>query len=670
MSSVKDQERIEELSKKLKEYSDQYYVEDRPTIQDDEYDRLFKELQSLETNYPQWALVDSPTQRVGGAPLDNFNKFTHPHSLYSLANGMNVGDLRDFDKRVRGLLEKDQVEYLVELKFDGLAMNLIYENQIFRLGATRGDGQVGEEVTRNLKTIRSIPLRLENAPDGELEIRGEVYMPKKSFFKLNQMKDENGEPPFANPRNAAAGSIRQLDSKITAERELAFFAYGMVDAENLGITSHREMLEALTKWNVPVCPEVFLFSNIEAVIEYCQSWTPEKRANLEYEIDGLVIKVNSLRDQDTLGTTVKDPRWAIAYKFPAVEQVTRLLDIEVSVGRTGVLTPTAVLEPVVVAGSTIGRASLHNQDLIDERDIRIGDWVRIRKAGDVIPEVIGVLEEKRTGTETPFHLPDHCPVCLSTTFKFVGEVAIRCSNPNCPAIQQEKINHFVSKNAMNIDGLGPAIVELLLTKGLIQDVADLYQLRGEELVSLERMGERSTTNLLTSIEASKNQGLARVLFGLGIRHVGAKAAKVIAQYYGDMAGILDGTIEEIQNLPDIGPKIAQSLVEWLKEEYNQKLIEKLKNAKVRLTEDQKEMISETNISGKTFVLTGTLPTLKRSEAAQMIEERGGKVSGSVSKKTDYLVAGEEAGSKLEKAKKINSVRIISEEEFLQLIGKK
>ena len=666
MSSVKDQERIEELSKKLKEYSDQYYVEDRPTIQDDEYDRLFKELQSLETNYPQWALVDSPTQRVGGAPLDNFNKFTHPHSLYSLANGMNVGDLRDFDKRVRGLLEKDQVEYLVELKFDGLAMNLIYENQIFRLGATRGDGQVGEEVTRNLKTIRSIPLRLENAPDGELEIRGEVYMPKKSFFKLNQMRDENGEPPFANPRNAAAGSIRQLDSKITAERELAFFAYGMVDAENLGITSHREMLEALTKWNVPVCPEVFLFSNIEAVIEYCQSWTPEKRANLEYEIDGLVIKVNSLRDQDTLGTTVKDPRWAIAYKFPAVEQVTRLLDIEVSVGRTGVLTPTAVLEPVVVAGSTIGRASLHNQDLIDERDIRIGDWVRIRKAGDVIPEVIGVLEEKRTGTETPFHLPDHCPVCLSTTFKFVGEVAIRCSNPNCPAIQQEKINHFVSKNAMNIDGLGPAIVELLLTKGLIQDVADLYQLRGEELVSLERMGERSTTNLLTSIEASKNQGLARVLFGLGIRHVGAKAAKVIAQYYGDMAGIFGGTIEEIQNLPDIGPKIAQSLVEWLKEEYNQKLIEKLKNAKVRLTEDQKEMISETNISGKTFVLTGTLPTLKRSEAAQMIEERGGKVSGSVSKKTDYLVAGEEAGSKLEKARELN-VSILNEVEFIELL---
>ena len=346
--------------------------------------------------------------------------------------------------------------------------------------------------------------------------------------------------------------------------------------------------------------------------------------------------------------------------------MTRLLDIEVSVGRTGVLTPTAVLEPVVVAGSTIGRASLHNQDLIDGRDIRIGDWVRIRKAGDVIPEVIGVLEEKRTGTETPFHLPDHCPVCLSTTFKFVGEVAIRCSNPNCPAIQQEKINHFVSKNAMNIDGLGPAIVELLLTKGLIQDVADLYQLRGEELVSLERMGERSTTNLLTSIEASKNQGLARVLFGLGIRHVGAKAAKVIAQYYGDMAGIFGGTIEEIQNLPDIGPKIAQSLVEWLKEEYNQKLIEKLKNAKVRLTEDQKEMISETNISGKTFVLTGTLPTLKRSEAAQMIEERGGKVSGSVSKKTDYLVAGEEAGSKLEKARELN-VSILNEVEFIELL---
>ena len=480
------------------------------------------------------------------------------------------------------------------------------------------------------------------------------------------MRDENGEPPFANPRNAAAGSIRQLDSKITAERELAFFAYGMVEAENLGITNHKEMLEALKKWNVPVCPEVFLFSNIETVIDYCQSWTPEKRAALDYEIDGLVIKVNSLRDQDTLGTTVKDPRWAIAYKFPAVEQVTRLLDIEVSVGRTGVLTPTAVLEPVVVAGSTIGRASLHNQDLIDERDIRIGDWVRIRKAGDVIPEVVGVLSEKRTGEEIIFHLPDRCPVCSSVTFKFEGEVAVRCSNPNCPAVQQEKINHFVSKNAMNIDGLGPAIVELLLNKGLIQDVSDLYQLRGEELVSLERMGEKSTANLLASIEASKDQGLARVLFGLGIRHVGAKAAKVIAQHYGDVEGIFNGTIEEIQNLPDIGPKIAQSLVEWLKEEYNQKLIEKLKIAGVRLTEEQRELISETKISGKTFVLTGTLPSLKRSEAAQMIEERGGKVSGSVSKKTDYLLAGEEAGSKLDKAKELG-IFILDEKGFLDLL---
>jgi DNA ligase (NAD+) len=343
-----------------------------------------------------------------------------------------------------------------------------------------------------------------------------------------------------------------------------------------------------------------------------------------------------------------------------------LLDIEVSVGRTGVLTPTAVLEPVVVAGSTVGRASLHNQDLIDERDIRIGDWVRIRKAGDVIPEVVGVLSEKRTGEEIIFHLPDRCPVCSSVTFKFEGEVAVRCSNPNCPAVQQEKINHFVSKNAMNIDGLGPAIVELLLNKGLIQDVSDLYQLRGEELVSLERMGEKSTANLLASIEASKDQGLARVLFGLGIRHVGAKAAKVIAQHYGDVEGIFNGTIEEIQNLPDIGPKIAQSLVEWLKEEYNQKLIEKLKIAGVRLTEEQRELISETKISGKTFVLTGTLPSLKRSEAAQMIEERGGKVSGSVSKKTDYLLAGEEAGSKLDKAKELG-IFILDEKGFLDLL---
>lgn len=651
----------------LEKYSYEYYVLDQPSIEDSEYDRYFRELQKLEQEYPEWLTADSPTQRVGGAPLSEFQKFIHPHSLYSLANGMSSEDLRAFDKRVRNVLEIDYVEYVVEMKFDGLAMNLIYRNGIFFKGATRGDGQVGEEVTENLRTVHSIPLRLTNSPMEEIEIRGEVYMPKKSFVKLNEQREENGEPPFANPRNAAAGSIRQLDAKITAERKLSFFAYGIAEAEQYGIKTQKEMLEKLAEWHMPVCPEHQLFSNIEDVIQYCESWTPEKRSALDYEIDGLVIKVNSLRNQDLLGSTAKDPRWAIAYKFPAVEEVTQLKNIEVSVGRTGVLTPTAVLEPVRVAGSLISRASLHNQDYIDEKDIRIGDWVRLRKAGDVIPEVVSVIKERRTGDEHSFHLPSFCPICLSPAIREEGEVAIRCSNPNCPAILKEKIIHFVSRNAMDIEGLGPAIVDLLLREKLITDLASLYHLKGEEVVSLERMGEKSTANLLDSIEKSKNRGLARVLFGFGIRHVGEKVAYILARRYKSIENIQRAPEEEIVEISEIGPKIAHSLKLWLDDFNNQKLINELQQVGVKMEEDHSDTVQSDFLKGMTFVLTGTLPNLKRNDASRLIEENGGKVTGSVSKKTTYVIAGEEAGSKLEKAQELG-ITVLDEKGFLALFS--
>lgn len=651
----------------LEKYSYEYYVLDQPSIEDSEYDRYFKELQKLEQEYPEWLSADSPTQRVGGTPLSEFQKFIHPHSLYSLANGMNSEDLRAFDKRVKNGLETEHVEYVVEMKFDGLAMNLIYRNGVFFKGATRGDGQVGEDVTENLRTVHSIPLRLINSPMEEIEIRGEVYMPKKSFVKLNEQRDENGEPPFANPRNAAAGSIRQLDAKITAERKLSFFAYGVAEAEQYGIKTQKEMLEKLAAWHMPVCPEHRLFSNIEDAIQYCESWTPEKRSALDYEIDGLVIKVNSLRNQDLLGSTAKDPRWAIAYKFPAVEEVTQLKNIEVSVGRTGVLTPTAVLEPVRVAGSLISRASLHNQDNIDEKDIRIGDWVRLRKAGDVIPEVVSVIKERRTGDEEAFHLPEFCPICLSPAIREEGEVAIRCSNPNCPAVLKEKIIHFVSRNAMDIEGMGPAIVDLLLREKLITDLASLYRLKGEEVVSLERMGEKSTANLLDSIEKSKNRGLARVLFGFGIRHVGEKVAYILARRYKSIENIQNAPEEEIVEISEIGPKIARSLKLWLEDSNNQKLIQELQQVGVKMEEDQSNALQSDFLKGMTFVLTGTLPNLKRNDASRLIEENGGKVTGSVSKKTTYVVAGEEAGSKLEKAQELG-ITVLDEKGFLALFS--
>ena len=667
MKREEDKARIAELRKQLEEYSYHYYVLDRPVVEDSEYDKLFRELQGLEVQYPEWLSSDSPTQRIGGVPLESFRKFIHPHPLYSLSNAMNPDELRAFDKRVKNGLEVNSLEYVVEMKFDGLAMNLIYQDQVFMIGATRGDGQTGEEVTENLKTIHSIPLRLLEGPTGDVEIRGEVYMPKKSFIRLNELRDESGEPPFANPRNAAAGSVRQLDAKIAAERKLSFFAYGLAEAEKYGIESQKSMLEMLGKWRLPICPHHKVFSDIEEVVDYCLSWTPEKRASLDYEIDGLVIKVNSLKNQELLGSTAKDPRWAIAYKFPAVEEITQLVDIEVSVGRTGVLTPTAILVPIRVAGSMIGRASLHNQDYIDEKDIRIGDWVKLRKAGDVIPEVVSVLIERRGGNEVPFKLPEKCPICLNSAFQIDGEVAVRCSNSNCPAVLREKLVHFISRNAMDIEGLGPAVVDLLFREKLITDLTDLYQLCSEDLISLERMGEKSVANLLYSIEKSKNQGLARLLFGFGIRHVGEKVAVILARTYQSIERLQALTAEELLEVDEVGPKIAESLIQWLSSEESKVLIGKLRELGVKMTEDAESTVKSDSFKGLTFVLTGTLPTLKRNDAARMIESYGGKVSGSVSKKTSYVVAGEEAGSKLTKAEELG-IRILDEKGFLDLFS--
>ena len=669
MAKSDDQKRITELRELLNDFSYSYYVLDAPTIEDSQYDQLYRELQSLEEKYPDLITDDSPTQRVGGEPLDGFEKFTHPHPLYSLANGMSVEELRQFDKRVRGGLDQEKIEYVVEMKFDGLAMNLIYQDGKFHQGATRGDGQVGEDVTMNLRTIQAIPLKIKGNVSGVHEIRGEVYMPKKSFNELNKQRDENGEPPFANPRNAAAGSIRQLDSRITAERKLSFFSYGLAEPEIDNITTQKGVLDQLRQWGFPICPEVQVFSGIEEVISYCESWTPERRSALNYEIDGLVIKVNSLEDQRLLGTTAKDPRWAMAFKFPAVEEITQILDIEVSVGRTGVLAPTAILKPVRVAGSMIGRASLHNQDYIDEKDIRIGDWIKLRKAGDVIPEVVSVIVEKRSSDSIPFHLPDHCPVCDSPAFRLEGEVAIRCSNPDCPAVLREKIIHYASRTAMDIEGLGPAIIDLLLREKLIFTLPDLYHLQGQELAALERMGEKSAANLLEGIEKSKSKGLSKALFGLGIRHVGEKVAGILARHYGSLAAIQSATAEDILALPEIGPKIAESLAEWFRNPLNQELVQKLEAAGVDLTEAQTLVPENLPLSGKTFVLTGTLPTLKRDEAARMIEAQGGKVTGSVSKKTNYVVAGDEAGSKLTKAQELG-VEILSESDLLELLNQK
>ncbi|MGD6854954.1 NAD-dependent DNA ligase LigA [Bacillus infantis] len=656
--------KVKELHNLLNQYGYEYYVLDKPSVPDAEYDRLLKELVELENEHPQLKTADSPTQRVGGEILDMFEKVEHQTPMLSLGNAFNEEDLRSFDRRVRQTAGEN-LSYVCELKIDGLAVALKYEDGLFIQGATRGDGTIGEDITVNLRTIRSIPLRLSEPVS--IEVRGEAFMPGRSFEALNKGKEERGEEPFANPRNAAAGSLRQLDPRIAASRNLDIFLYGISNTGDTGVESHSAGLDYLETLGFKTNKERRRCADIDEVIEYVSSWT-EKRPNLDYDIDGIVIKVDSLALQEELGATAKSPRWAIAYKFPAEEVVTTLRDIELSVGRTGVVTPTALLEPVRVAGTTVQRASLHNEDLIREKDIKIGDKVVVKKAGDIIPEVVNVLAEQRTGEEREFVMPTHCPECGSELVRLEGEVALRCINPKCPAQIREGLIHFVSRNAMNIDGLGEKVVSQLFAKELIKDVADLYKLTHEALIGMERMGEKSVNNLLQAIEASKQNSLEKLLFGLGIRHVGAKAAKTLAQHFGTVDNLMDASEEDLTAINEIGGKMAGAIVAFFEQEEAKELIRELKEYGVNMEYKGPKPVaaadSDSFFAGKTIVLTGKLSILSRNEAKEKIEALGGNVSGSVSKKTDLLIAGEDAGSKLAKAQDLG-IDIWNEEQLVE-----
>lgn len=663
---------IETLRAELHEHNYRYYVLDAPSVSDAVFDQLLRRLQTLEAAYPELITPESPTQRVGGMAAGTFDKVQHPTPMRSLGNAFSAEELQAFAARVQsGLGEGTAVAYVVELKMDGLAINLQYEQGRLVRAATRGDGTEGEDVTANIRTIPSVPLVLKpvnGVVPAFLEVRGEVYLPRPAFERLNQARAAAGEPLFANPRNAAAGSLRQLDPQVTAKRGLDVFLYGMgVRPEDAGLTTHEGTLRYLQQLGFRTNPLREVLPSIEAVIAYCLSWE-NRRQELGYDIDGLVIKVNDLEAQEQLGYTAKDPRWAIAYKFPAEQVLTVLEDIIIGVGRTGVLTPTAVLRPVRVAGSTVSRATLHNQDYIDEKDIRIGDTVIIHKAGEVIPEVVAVVSGQRTGSERLFTMPAECPECGGAVVRQSGEAAHKCSNPHCPALTREGLIHFVSRDAMNIDGLGPAVLQQLTEAGLVEDVSDLYGLTLEQLLPLDRMGQKSAQNLLAALEASKQAGLGRLLFGLGIRFVGVKAAGILAKHFGSIDKLVVASKEELLTLPEIGEKIADSVLRYFADETHLARIERLRAAGVDMTEEQQPVSDAPQLlAGKTFVLTGTLPTLSRQEAAALIEAAGGKVTGSVSKKTDYVVAGAEAGSKLTKAESLG-VTVLSEDELRNLLA--
>lgn len=645
-----------------------YYVLDAPEITDAEYDRMMVRLRELEARYPDSIPADSPTQRVGGRASSQFTEVRHLEPLLSLGNVFSAEELRAFDERVRsGLPAGSKVEYVMEPKIDGLACSLIYENGKLVRAATRGDGVVGENVTANVRTIRSIPLTLK-VPEGEavpelLDVRGEVYMPRQAFMRLNEQRAERGESEFANPRNAAAGSLRQLDPQVTASRSLSFFAYYLVGEG--AQPKHSESLALLARYGFKVSENYKVVENIDEAIKYIGDFN-ELRQGLSYDTDGAVIKVNDVYQQRILGATGKDPRWATAYKYPPEQAETTLEDIDWRVGRTGVLTPTAVLTPVKLSGSVISRATLHNEDFIRAKDIRIGDRVIINKAGEIIPEVLRVVVEKRTGDEKEVEIPSLCPECGWRVERQGEEAAIRCTNPHCPALGREGLIHFVSRDAMNIDGCGPSVINALLDAGLVRDAADLYSLRKEDLLKLERMGEKSADNLLAALGESKKNELDKLLFALGIRHVGAKVARILATEFGSMEKLQQAQPEELAQIRDIGDKIAESAVTWLNVPANIDLVERLAAAGLTMTFTPPASQEDNPFFGKTLVFTGTMPTLGRAEAKTMAQDVGAKVSGSVSKKTDYVIAGAEAGSKLEKAQQLG-VTVIDEAEFLRLL---
>lgn len=722
-------ERTQKLREEIAKHDYLYYVLDAPVISDAEYDRLVRELLELERQYPEVVTPDSPTQRVGGEPLPYFGTVDHGIPMLSLANAFSLEELRDFDRRVRaavaGIDEPEarnaKIEYVVEPKIDGLSVALLYENGVFVRGATRGDGFTGEDITTNLKTVRSIPLRLGIARDagapaaGEIpplipplmEVRGEVYMPKSEFVALNRAREEKGEPLFANPRNAAAGSVRQLDPAVTATRRLDSFIYEIRRAEGLNVDKHDKALSVLRGLGFKVNPITKVCTSIDDVWRFCQEWQ-KKREELPYDIDGMVVKLNDLRQQAFLGSTAKSPRWAVAFKFPAELARTRIRDIVVQVGRTGVLTPTAVLDPVEVSGSTVSRATLHNEDIIRAKDVRIGDEVIIRKAGEVIPEVVEVVKEARTGAEREFRMPSKCPVCGAQVVRLEGEVAARCTGVACPAQIRESLIHFGSRDAMDIEGLGPSTVDRLLETGLVKDPADIYFLGKSTVEALERFAAKSAENLLSGIEASKSRPLSRLIFALGIRYVGEKVSRTLARHYGSLEALAAATFEELTNIPEVGPKIARSVVTFFRQDQTRTLMEKLERAGVKAVVGAREAAVEgmktgmagrqgafegvaaegtaagagyraegflaagpgkaegSPFFGKTVVFTGTLSALERRKAEEIVESMGGKVSSGVSKKTDFVVVGENPGSKYEKARELG-IKIIDEEEFMSMI---
>ena len=654
-------EEIFKLVALLNKYSYDYYVEDNPQISDTEYDTLYKQLEKLEQEYPEFILDNSPTQRVGDRVLDEFEKVIHKVPMLSLSNTFSIEDLRDFDSRISKLSSDDSIEYICELKIDGLAISINYENGKLVSAATRGDGMVGENVTENIKTIFSIPKTLKTKKS--FEVRGEVYLPKKSFELLNKEREENNEVLFANPRNAAAGSLRQLDSKITAKRRLSAFIYSVVGDEN--INSQKMALTVAADLGLPVNPNFKLCKTIDEVVDYIMYWEEHKQ-DLPYEIDGIVIKVNSYSLQEEIGSTQKSPRWATAYKFPEEELATKLLDIELSVGRTGIITPVAVLEPISISGSTVSKASLHNKDIIDELDIHIGDMVVVKKAGEIIPKVVRVVEELRLANSEKYVMPNICPSCKSKTFTKEGDPFTRCLNLDCPEQNIRKIIHFASREALNIEGLGDKVVATLYEKGIIKHTIDLFSLDRNKLVELERMGDKSVDNLLNAIENSKQSSLDKVIFALGILNVGKKAGKILAEYYKNLTNFSKATVDELLELPDIGLITAESIVDYLSNDNNLRFINELIEIGMNPQYEIQNKNTDNIFSGKTIVLTGKLVELTRNEAKEYLERFGAKVTGSVTSKTDYVIAGEKAGSKLAKAEQLG-IQVLSEDEFIDIM---
>ncbi len=665
-------ERVKKLREEINYHNYRYYVLDSPVISDAEYDALMRELKELEEKYPELITPDSPTQRVGFAPAEEFRQVPHSVPMLSLDDAFTEEEVLEFDRRLKRFLnlpEDEEIDYTCEPKIDGLAVDLVYENGLFTVGSTRGDGYVGEDVTNNLKTIKSIPLRLLSL-DGvpiprRLDVRGEVYMDKDRFRELNRQRLEQGEPPFANPRNAAAGSLRQLDPNVTARRPLDIFCYGVGLVEGYTFRSQWEILTTLPKWGFRVNPHVRLVKGIRAAIEYHREMD-RLRERLPYEIDGVVIKVNDLELQERLGTKARSPRWALAFKFEPTQATTQVLDIIVSVGRTGAVTPVAILKPVKVGGVIVSRATLHNEDEVRRKDVRVGDWVLVQRAGDVIPEIVSVIKERRTGQERPFQMPRHCPICGSKLVRKPGEAIWRCPNKNCYAQLVRSVIHFASKGAMDIEGLGEKVAKLLVDMGLVRDVADIYQLKEEDLEQLPGFARKKAQNLIRAIEKSKETTLARFIYALGIRHVGEVTAQILAEHFKSLNRLMEARLEDLLSIEGIGPEVATSIVEYFRDKHNRERIRRLLEAGIHFKEAEKKP-QEKPLAGMTFVFTGALSSMTREEAKRRVQELGGRVGSSVSRQVDYVVVGERPGSKYERARRLG-VRTISEEEFLKLIG--